>query len=196
MEEDFLVFYGSKEQGFTVSKGSDDVLQFIYWKDDLEHREEGPAIIKYLCNGIKVEEQWMRNGLLYRDHDQPSIVEYDSLTGNKDRECWLRANYGTTFFYREPDQPSMVSYWPNGNRKQEHWYKSRAVDKRHRDGDLPAIMEYFENGTVRYQAWYQEDKLHRDGNNPAEIEYTPSGHVRLAAYWNHGQRIADLKIDQ
>jgi hypothetical protein len=50
----------------------------IYSKNNILHRDDGPAIIQYYDDGVTILRKiWFRNGVYHRDNNLPSYIIYD-----------------------------------------------------------------------------------------------------------------------
>ena len=122
-------FYVSFVETETKKKG------VAYWiRDDLPHREGGPAYVRLEEEGGGME--WFIDGKLHREGG-PAIIYKNGIT-----QWWLNGE-----FHRE-DGPALI--YPNGD---EEWWVN---GKRHRE-DGPAIT--YENGL---KEWWINGKLRRD----------------------------------
>lgn len=94
---------------------------------------------------------------LYADGSLRKIEYYDNLPGYPDR-----SKTGNTL-------PSIIEWWPNGEKKQEEWFKTNV---RHRD-NAPAIISYDQSGNIMDQKYFTMGvpKEVIDAGKQQEIEF-------------------------
>lgn len=86
-----------------------------YNQQNLLHREDGPAHIRYWANGKKRWEAWMQNGERYRT-DGPSYIQYFD-DGQVDFVAYEKNGK-----YHRLDGPAWESYYPNGRVFEMRYY--------------------------------------------------------------------------
>jgi hypothetical protein len=135
-------------------------------KDELLHRTDGPALIKYYQNGNIKIEKWYQNGKRIHDDVNPCVIDY-----------YPSGNIKFNIFYRNPDldEPAFIAYYDNNGNTIEGEMWGNELPK-HRDHDMPALIKYDINGNIILEQWYQNGLLHRVGQ-PASIKYNRHGNV-------------------
>ena len=148
------------------------VKSITYYKNNVKHREDGPAYVEYLKDGKTLHcEKFFVNGKLHRDVDAPALIIY------------MSPNY--TYYRDEDQQPP---------RRLEVYYKH---DIKHRSKG-PAEIEYYHAGRIDHEIYIRDGLRHRvDG--PAVIFYEYHGgdlpEIDSVRYWVNGKGLI-LKKDQ
>lgn len=181
----------------------DDYTVKAWYKDNIHHREDKPAIVMEPGNG----EEWWVNGKCHREGGLPAVTLRDGSqewwVDNKrhrdddlpaiDRKDGMQQWWIYDKHHREGGKPAVIfsdgsqEWWIDGKRHRSN--NLPAVDrkdgdkewwvngKRHREGDKPAIER--KNKT---QEWYKNGKRHRDGDLPSII--TSDG---MREWWVNGK---------
>lgn len=127
----------------------------------------------------------MKNGFLHNDSDEPSVLEYFDVLGNKPF-LKRKAYYYEGILYRPfgSGKPCEFEYYDTSTMNLEkskrvhfEYYRNdkgelhRDVDK---DGnDQPAVIERYLSGLIKMACYYQNGKLQRTNNidEPSIIQY-------------------------
>jgi antitoxin component YwqK of YwqJK toxin-antitoxin module len=64
------------------------IKYLIYYKDGLQHNDNGPSCIEYYINGVIKRKIYRLNGMLHRE-DGPAIIYYNKDETVSDNEYWL-----------------------------------------------------------------------------------------------------------
>jgi antitoxin component YwqK of YwqJK toxin-antitoxin module len=105
-------------------------------KDNEWHKEDGPAVICYDCNGDIISKSYREDG--------PAEMQY-----YENRNIKIEIYYKNGDLHRE-DGPAVIFYYSNGKIKYEQYYLN---GKKHR-GDGPAHIYYYENGNIKAEYYY------------------------------------------
>ena len=143
-----------------------------YYRNNLKHREDGPAYVEYLEDGKTLKsEKYFINGNLHRDSGAPAWISY-----------W---------------DPSKITVPVRGNIppkrvERYYWHGLRQRSKG------PAFIEYGKNGKKKKESYYRDDVRHRS-DGPAIINYyyiqgDSKAHIKTASYYFEGNQ-AYIKND-
>jgi len=168
--------------------------EYIEWYEDGELRELG-----FYSNGKKHGKfsSWDENGLKTKE----STFEDDVLTGGR--------QFSTKKFFfkkkgpegRKPENGPLTFYWPNGNKKEQNYYKNgnehgectywfyngnKEQEGSHRQGECEGLYTWwFDNGDVRSKQMFENGKWHGEC-----IWWYPDGTINSKSQFvegkNHG----------
>lgn len=108
-----------------------------YRKNDVLHREDGPAYVKW----YKPREWFDEQENFYREHEN-KLLEIWYYNGEKHRD-----NGPAVCGWYEPFLSNTIP-----QKSYEIWYQH---GKKHRDGGEPAEMHWDEQGRIEYEVYYQ-----------------------------------------
>lgn len=104
-------------------------------------------------------------------HHFKSKIKYFDKYSNKHRES----------------MPASISWFPNGNKRLEVWYKDGKI---HRE-EFPAITKWYMNGFREHELWYTEGKRNREQSGkesvPAETMWFPNGFIRYEGWYKNNK---------
>jgi hypothetical protein len=132
------------------------LVQKIWNKKNKIHRIDGPANVLYWRNGTPRSESWYRAGILHRDGDKPSEMEYYN-DGTIEYEGWKE---GDKYIERPNDKPSSIAYNKNGSLQSERWMGSLETNEASRISG-PAVRLY-NNGKLFEEQWKYKGKDYED----------------------------------
>lgn len=190
----------------------------VYRRNNLLHRDDGPAYIKRDSEGRVIEERWYRNGRLHRE-DGASLITY-MLNGHVDSEHWYRNGerhriggpalverecskemrreswYYNGQLHREDGPALVIKDW-EGKDEQIMWY---IHGKLHRDGDEPALMQVVQRRSGCFNlilfeqyTWYKNGKKCRDGDLPAQVtKKREGGEICDVIWFKRGEQVSYL----
>ncbi len=136
---------------------------FMYKKNGLLHKTNGPALVQYCENKNIRSIMWYTNNIIHRD-DGPAEIQY-YVNGNLSTVKWI--NNGSV--HRE-DGPSIIRYDPNGNLGSIYYITHGRENK----FDGPTYITYSANNKFQCAMWKKNDILHRT-DGPALINITIYG---------------------
>jgi len=163
----------------------------IWYKNNIIHKDNGPAKIYYYENGNIDREIWYYNGIIHNNNGPAKIYYYEN--GNIDTEIWFQ--YGKRYRENGPihinydengnilleswygelkyrnDGPIYISYYPyyideqNINqtvyKRQEIWILDEENTKKFIKEDKPNIINYYQNGNIQSLSWTYNLKLNK-----------------------------------
>jgi len=94
------------------------VRSISFYKNDLLHRDDGPAYIYYDDDGQIIYEEYYQNGKYHRSDDKPAIIVYFE-TGSIHSVKYLQKGK----LHRTDDKPAMIVYSKSGNIVTEKYYR-------------------------------------------------------------------------
>lgn len=153
------------KNGKIVKNGSEQ-----WYKDDLLHREDGPAYIKNYPNGERVVKYYIE-GVQHRE-DGPADIQYNE-NGNVEIEEW----YKNGDLHREGG-PAEIQYDDDGTVVFEGYWINGV---QHRE-DGPAIISDY-NGSKLQEWWVNGEKHRLDGPavaHPDPLNMSPK-------WWLYGE---------
>lgn len=144
-----------------------------YYKNDKLHREDGPALIEWRLNKVIRYVEFYYNGKLH-NLNGPARLVYDD-NSNLSSESW----YENGINHRDGGKASNRYYDKNGNLQKEI-YK---VNGPFRNNE-PYLITYYENGNIEHKA-YNEIWDYK-GTYPSKFYYYPCGAVKSVEYTIYG----------
>jgi len=108
------------------------VKSITYYKNNVKHREDGPAYVEYLKDGKTLQfERYFINGNLHRDSDAPAWISYSN------GDLYAEQYYMHGVKHRSGG-PAFIQYLDQGEISREDYYRDGQL---HRD-DGPALILY------------------------------------------------------
>ncbi len=136
----------------------------MWYKDNIKHREDGPAITEYFSDGKKQMEIWCVNGKQCNKKDYPIEIRYYQ-SGNKSQERWVAPRLNS--------EATEIHYHENGKKTIEYWWSSNA--------EYACPESDFFTEHTDYNGWRGSEYIHKE-NSPGIIYYYPDGQ-KQEEYW-------------
>lgn len=77
-EELYLSIINKVKENYRIYNSLGELRAEIWLKNGVLHREDGPAVLDYMCYGVQIlmGEYWYNNGNLYRGNREPAVIKY------------------------------------------------------------------------------------------------------------------------